>query len=375
MLFKLRAEKAAHVATFLALFSVAACGQTQTPVLPGVEFGYRESAPLLQRIGPAAVLTTRYVRGVGGVAFVREATGRDGWSVASMTYDGGAADGQRLTVVFSKKGGATVSVRPSIWDWELLPLVRFVSTDYDAAFTFFGERIGGPSSNTARSQAVGYHPAFKNTLLGLRLMQLDLYLFTPSFLGFITTPPGDILLGPGEIDSLDWRNELAKPQARERQLRANFKRWERAQEFFQRECRNNRSRLCKKSGQPFQSYIVGDTLSPVSFGINGGRLEFQTNGVCWDFSRPTEPDEASTPGLTDTLRLEALSKAFCSLAKNELDGIYPLVYRAANRALTYSALLRSFKRQDTDNFARFADPLRRLAVPNQIVTPTELMAP
>ena len=349
-----------------------AFGQAVTPLLDGAKFGYPRTSPLRQFIGPNALPTLRYIRGVGGVAFVREAAGLDGWSIATMKYDAKAQDGQRLIVTFSKQGAQSAMVRPSIWDWELVPLIRFVSSDFDAAFSWFGEApYQGPAHSDGSGHLVTYHPAFKDTLLGLRLMQLDLYLFIPPFTGYLTDAKGTVILGSGELEATKMIFNPQQSASIKASRRENMDRLTRAWEYLTtRGCAASKV-LCDEGGQPFDSYIVGDMISPVWFSIADGRLSFNTRGVCWDFSRPTEPDEASSPGLNGIKLLRPFSESFCDFVRKSVKGINPLVYRSANRALTYSALLRHFKKVQPRGFSELTKSVAHITIPT-VQTPTEV---
>jgi hypothetical protein len=345
--------------------------QQVMPLLREVQFGYAPTNPLTERIGPAAVLTPRYVRGVGGVAFVREAAGRDGWTVTGMKYDARAVDGQRLVVTLSKNSAENVTVRPRIWDWELVPLVRFVASQFDAAFSAIVPHSFDESPSESAGRRVAYHPAFKNTLLGLRLMQLDMYLLDPPFAGYMTDVSGRVLLGPGEAELLEDGARVNDPNWLELHRKRNLQRLSRAWHYLRTTGCATSADACQEYGLPFFSYIVGDTISPVSFGVADGRLTFSTKGICWDFARHTEPDEVSSVGLDGTKLLRPLSEAFCEFARKSLSDVNALVARSGNRALTYAALLRHFKSQQPQRFSELLKSLLEVRVP-VIATPTEV---
>jgi hypothetical protein len=71
-------------------------------------------------------------------------------------------------------------LQTTIYDWQLLPIAKLADSPYTACFTLYGDRQGIQDDSVRRDleenggSVVAYHPALKDTLLGLRLMQLDM---------------------------------------------------------------------------------------------------------------------------------------------------------------------------------------------------------
>lgn len=370
---KIRLHLKAFVRAVL-LLALGAMPVFASPVsLEGATFGYARTSALRSYIGSLAIPTsTAYMR-VGGVAFVRPATGDDGWKIVDMAYAPGAADGSRVSVVLSHPKQSTYTTVPArLWDWEVVPLARFVASPTDSAFTYFGELEEGVKPTLSGADAVSYHSAFKNTLMGLRFMQLDLMLFAgPAFSGFFTDSSGNVILGGGEQAALG-NVSLNTPAQRKAARDAISQRIESSFEIFAKDCKANPSATCRESEQPFQSYIVGDMITPVSFSVKDGALQLKSAGVCWDFWRETEPGEAPSAGLTDIRLLRNLSREFCMAVQKDPNHLHPLVYRTALRAMRYSALLRSFKNQSPAAFNKFVGSLQRVTPLPQVDTPTEI---
>ena len=141
------------------------------------------SAPL--KIKAPKRFDHRFAKKVGGVSFEETLL-----TTANITldYDKSKDDGNRLEVVVNG-----TSYHPVIPDWQLAPIANFASTEYTAAVSLFGE-----NSTDAYNEVV-YHDAFKNTLLGLRLLQSDIMLLD---IGEYYTLPkrngNNILYGAGE---------------------------------------------------------------------------------------------------------------------------------------------------------------------------------
>ena len=121
-------------------------------------------------------------------------------------YSPTSPDGQRFAL---KVNGKTV--KTSIYDWQLIPIARFADSDSFSCITLFGrlanlERYKQVIQNGGR--VLNYHPAFVDTLLGLRLFQLDTLIINP----WSTDLPkfnGTYLLGRGETVPNITENEVA----------------------------------------------------------------------------------------------------------------------------------------------------------------------
>jgi len=105
-----------------------------------------------------------YHTNVGGISF--QAVASPGATINKQDVSLDFAD-NRLVV---KIGARTFY--PDLPFWQLYPIVNFVSTSYNVAFTQLGNMInkGGAQDR--------FHPAFLDNLLGLRLFQADLLNFT-----------------------------------------------------------------------------------------------------------------------------------------------------------------------------------------------------
>jgi hypothetical protein len=289
-----------------------------------------------------------------------------------MRYDSLAPDGQRVIVTLVQTEGRPIDIRMPAWDWEVVPLARFVGSATDSAFSFFGELPEGAKRTLANSSVVSYHPALQNTLMGLRLMQLDLFLFQPPFTGYFTDAAGSAILGAGE--RIVFGNDVSPtdPVALKRLRAIVESRVDTAMGFLLEDCKKSPSRTCLESDQPFASYIVGDMISPVSFTVQNGSLAFRDRGVCWDFSREADPGERASPSLPGIRLLRPLSETFCDKVVSEWQGIHPLVYRAARRAMRFSALLRHHKAQDSVGYGSFVQSMRGTTLKPSVSTPTEV---
>lgn len=356
----------------VSLVFLSAIATANPVVLDGATFGYQRTIPLRSTIGPRAIPTFRVIRMVGGVAFVREAVGVDGWEVQGMHYDRKAVDGARLSVTLTQNDGEEVKVHPRVWDWELIPLARFVESEFDSAFTFFGELPEGTHTTIPNARVVSYHPALEDTLMGLRMMQLDLFLFQEPFAGYFTDSKGVVILGNGERPSFGQKinpSDKTSVSAEREKIRNRI---QAGMALLKENCEKNQSITCVESLQPFSSYIVGDMITPTSFFVSDRKLQFKDHGICWDFSRDADPGESSTEGLEGVVLLRTLSKDFCTKVRGELSGMHPILYRAGNRAMRYSALMRHYKMRNPVDFSDFVGSMKNISPSPAVSTPTEI---
>ena len=209
----------------------------------------------------APVAFTQFARAVGGVAFTSKAEGYNGIVVKRLYYDPTAADGSRLKLTLLERSGAEHEVTAAIYDWQLIPLARFVKYGGDAAVTLFGQLDDPVESARLRGSGQGivnYHPEFSNTLLGLRLLQADMLAFEPRATELFRDN-GKYILGEGE---------KAPSQADLNANRASFvsvTKWRQSQT------------------ERYNSYIVGDVGARIMFAFVDGRLRLtgEPTWSCW----------------------------------------------------------------------------------------------
>jgi len=125
---------------------------------------------------------------VGGISFSAEYTAPSGEDRLSITYHADRPDGQRVAL---HKNSTTYFL--PIYDWELKPIANFSDSPFTAVVSIFGD---GPDLQKYRY--VEYHPAFKNTHLGMRLLQADLFLIDPAVFSKAPTLDGRKVYLPGE---------------------------------------------------------------------------------------------------------------------------------------------------------------------------------
>ncbi|MDH5564733.1 MAG: hypothetical protein OEY91_14065 [Nitrospirota bacterium] len=159
----------------------------------GVQFTTQSkpNPPLKVRsAGPSSLSSYNFVGKVGGVSFEQVATPAPDIAEKSLQllYDSTSQDGSRLVITIGSD-----TFRPPIADWMLLPIAHFADSEFTAAISLFGD---GP--DTTHFYHIQYHPAFQNTLLGLRLLQADILLMDVARHKELPKRNGHVVLGFGE---------------------------------------------------------------------------------------------------------------------------------------------------------------------------------
>ncbi len=335
---------------------------------------------------------------VGGVAFGGVAIGVADAVVVEMNYDPLRNDGERLRVTVQRKDGSQVEAVAPIYDWQLIPIVKFAGGNEDACFTLFGEladAVATQAELAKKSRVLNYHPAFADTLLGLRLFQADIMIFDMDATD-LPKDDGIYLLGSGEQ-----RPDIATNQA------AFFSLQQRIDEIRKTAGKNHRSYLiCDQgqqvtfdvregllvlTGQPIWSCwrtkvdeesvnrIVQETLPAVNAQLRAEQSAART-GVAirrWTQEYVNQRgaeilDEMISPRVLDTMPdySHKLSAAII-----EFNGINPEVYAALVNTMRYAALMRHFKKQDPLLFQVFlTGPVSAVVPDPKVKTPTVMRA-
>ncbi len=350
---------AAIVSALLVLVGTVAPSRGATWELGPYQFvNGPSSPPLLSRMGPGSLESYGFVGKVGGVAFAGVAVPGKALASKSVTlvYDDGKPDGRRLAV----RIGDSVYVQ-DLPDWLLVPIANYADSDYNACVSLFGERT------TDASYDIVYHPAFQNTLLGLRLLQADILLFDIANTWRLPAFEGKVVLGRGES-------------------RPDGPAWTSA---------NKITSVLRTA--PFQSWVLTDQEAPVVFTATGeGKLDitgepyyyfwisdFAAYKRSWErLVAQTKPLRAAgktreynevarrintlAPEVTEVKRLTSGLKSI----RGDLRNLNPRVYDAATSTVRYAAFFRYVKRTNRQGWTAFLMKVKALRPLPDIVTPT-----
>ncbi len=151
----------------------------------------------------------------------------------SLTYVRDRENSSRLAVTIG-----SVTYYHSIPDWQLKPIVEFANSDYTGAVSLFGK---GP--DRVHYYYIQYHEAFKDTLLGMRLLHADILLIDLEHHWRLPKWNGKVILGHGETMPDEVSARRAKHLIRD---------------AFQ--------------GHKFQSWVLTDTETNPRFHVVNGKL-------------------------------------------------------------------------------------------------------
>ena len=188
-----------------------------------------------------------YVGRVGGVAFDKVASPVEDLTFKSLSlnYHSDSVDGHRLWVTVDGQNFSS-----PIYDWQLIPIAKFADSRYYACVTLFGKLFDTERQKRVKQRGgrvINYHPAFINTLLGLRLFQLDILIVEPESI-YLPKNGVNYILGKGE----------SKPNIKANSIGRN--------KYFNYKKRN------KAGLREEYSYVICDHDRDIRFDFRGGSL-------------------------------------------------------------------------------------------------------
>lgn len=195
------------------------------------------------------IYSPKSLSSVGGVAFEKIALPADTFKIHSLAlaYEPQNDDGHRLVLKINDQ-----NVYTSIYDWQLGPISRYADSPYYACFTYFGKLIDKQQEKQILDKGgkiVNYHPAFENTLIGLRLMQTDLMLMYNECVD-LPKQDGQYILGAGE----------SAPNIRQNQSSSN-------------DVIQLLNKIENDIGYKFQSYLICDYQQDIRFSNQSDTLQ------------------------------------------------------------------------------------------------------
>lgn len=212
-----------------------------------------EPAPTLVDPGHIDLGKPGYVGKVGGIAFGAMAMPAEGlkFTNVSLDYRPKEQDGNRLWITVDGQ-----RFPAPIYDWQLVPIAKFVESPYKSCVTLLGKLDNPEKAEQVRKSGgsvINYHPAFVDSLLGLRLFQLDILLTDPEATD-LPAQNGKYLLGAGETPP----DVAANNEGRDAFYKLN-------------------SQPAYRSFVKRRSFVITDEGRDIRFGFDGGRLNISGN--------------------------------------------------------------------------------------------------
>lgn len=300
---------------------------------------------------------------VGGVAFQGIAQPSSGFLTDSfsLVYYAGNSDGERLLVI----SGTDTMIAP-VFDWQLIPLIRFADTEYHSCVSLFGPRSVSSNFKT-KTHHVVYHPSFHNTLLGVRLLHADILLLNLS--EFWQVPVFQAKIGAEKVAIMG----AGEPAPAEN--------WEEAASDIRAALFGDSTGMILFSmlfSQPYDSYVLTDYGEQITISREGNRLVLSGDPYYhfwkadYEHQKWIQKVKGSTtysytqPGV---IVLEHINKAMKE-QRSQLRAFNPFVYDAARNTMRYSAFFRYAKQRSLSNWKQLVAAVEKVVVKPVVQTPT-----
>jgi hypothetical protein len=327
------------------LLCLSILGQYSSNFVLGGKRLFSPSAPTLREDTPLnkAVTSLPYLASVGGVAFDGVARPRAGLDVRSLSlrYDSSEADGGRLILRINGKQAAV-----PLHDWQLIPIARFADSRFSACFTLFGsltdpKRQAEVAKSKQTTRAMNYHPALANTLVGLRIFQLDELILSGDSTN-LPTLNGRYILGAGE--------STPNPNAGLRALT---------------QVQQGLSRIMRQMHTRFQSYLICDYKQTVEFSIENNRLRLTGAPYYFFWKQSRSRDVVPLSSLSDWMGKQT----------NLLRLVNPAVWDSGVNVMQYAAFFRYSKNKNPEAWNALMAQIRLVKAEPQVRTPTLMIEP
>ena len=317
-------------------------GRSTLYSVPTSSLALREATPL--RMARAA-----YFFEVGGVTFEGVARPRPGTVIGnlSLTYQPTRPDGQRLIVTIDGQ-----QLIAPVFDWQFIPAARFAASPYTACFTLFGNPDDLNNASVAEyveqnyGRVIKFAPAFKNTLVGLRLMQLDMLIISPDAVE-LPQLNSRYILGAGESQP-----DLASNSEAAKRISSGLERFD-----------------GPGQGRAFESYVINDQRSPVYIGSAMGYLTLSGTPSYYTFKIRGRDTDA--PAVVPNTRLND----WLASQTDNLRNINPDVWDNAVTTARYSAFFRYAKQNSPQSWGRFLTQIAGVQLVPSVTTPDVIIDP
>ncbi|MCU1264760.1 MAG: hypothetical protein JWM21_1078 [Acidobacteria bacterium] len=298
----------------------------------------------------AGLHSFNYLAEVGGVAFDQVAVPAKTFKFRTLTIEYRPDRKDRSRMVLTIDGQ---EVSAPIYDWQLIPIAKFADSQYHACFTLFGRLEDAAREREVRQRGgyvANYHPAFVDTLMGLRLLQLDGLIIHPYSYDLIKNK-GRYVLGAGELRPSVVTNQKGKMAF---------------QNFFRSIAY---SQFLGQTRQNFTSYVISDQGSRIVFDLKDQGLTLT--------GQPTYYFWATQPLATGNARAVPVANlsAQVSARPKLLRAINPAVWDANVTLMRYAAFFRYCKQKYPGQWRNFMAQINQAPMPLPHTTTPEIVEP
>lgn len=316
------------------------------------------SGPLLKTIsGPASLKSYSFVGKVGGIAFGEVAVfdKNNGLQKIKLSYDEQKPDGQRLRVHIANKPH-----QMTVYDWMLVPIAKYANSEHNACISLFGE------NTTNEYYDIVYHPALKDTLLGMRLLQADILLFDISEMWRLPKLNGRTILGKGEIEPeiLDIKSALRIQNILNG---GRFQSWVLTDVGVNVRIQLENDQL-KLMGDPYYYFWISNIRGFHS--LRNQRIaqanKFRAKGNIFEYNKIVSIINNMEPVVWE---VSVLTKGLQN-NRNALFNFNPSVYNAVATTMRYAAFFRYVKKNNPNAWDNFFNVIRLIKIEPAVQTPT-----
>jgi hypothetical protein len=315
------------------------------------------SGPLQSRLtGRDSLSSYGFVGKVGGVAFagIAEPGPTLNGKPIRLVYESSRPDGERFAIEIGGKQHFQ-----NLPDWILIPVARYVTSDYNACVSLFG-----PKTSESHYDIV-YHQALRDTLLGLRLLQADILFIDLGEMWNLPRFNGKIVLGKGESEPTTQNREAAIDLQSVLEM-ASFQSWV-LTDVGETIRVNLKGDALEFSGLPYYHFWIADTagyereferlkrqaekLLAAGDVAGHNRIVQQANNL--------EPKVQVVSHLTESMKQR----------RETIRRYNQLVYDAATRTMRYAAFFRYVERHFPASWKAFSTSLPGAAPQPKVETP------
>lgn len=306
---------------------------------------HNNATPLEKKAGSGSLSEFGFVNSVGGVALTATAKPDPTLSFnnISLDYNPALPDGSRLVV---KIDGNTLT--HTLPDWMLAPIARFADSEFNAAVSLFGpDTEPCPNVSDGYNYHIVYHPALRNTLLGLRILHSDvLFIYLSEFWQVprwseMGAPPVTVTAPSEEIPTTP--NYWIAPHNKI------------VQTFID----------SQDAGEEFASWVLNDIDQPVTFNALQNKLVLTGRPYYYFWkSIPAfpEPLVVEVPQLTAGMRNHMADQG-------AIKELVPFVYNAVIQTTRYAAFFRYVKAHYPATWNSFLNKIANVQLSPDILTP------
>lgn len=297
-------------------------------------------ASLLKLIPGQNIITYEVANTIGGVIFQGTAVpaGNAVGQPVTIQYNPARPDGQRLSLTIGNK-----AVRTKLYDWEIIPIARFVESGHTACMTLFDkpqtkeEELLDDLSDGDIMWA-NFHPAFGDTLIGLNLF------FTDAMLA--------------NFDLMQFADKaFTFPVPGYHKARLNRRDTDKAYRRLHLQMMTDKLSLIKEEQN---TYIYTDYGTEISYRVKNGQIEF-TGVPNYLFLNSNEETKTVTVA-------EEMNKHFANLHKY-VYRINPTVYGSAEKTSQWAAFFRMVQTKHPQAWQGFIGQIDGIEPAPKVETP------